>query len=74
MDTLTAAEYREALALVLGELENLNPQDVLETHQRLARLKVHIATVAGTVTPPMEPRYGLRALRRARGGAPNETT
>jgi hypothetical protein len=66
MDTLTAAEYREALILVLTELEDLNPREVLETHQRLGRLKVHIATVAGTVTPPTEPIYGLRALRRSR--------
>jgi hypothetical protein len=64
---LTAAELREALALVLAELEDLDPSDALETVQRLGRLKVHIATVVGTVTPPMEPVYGLRALRRRAG-------
>jgi hypothetical protein len=61
---LTAAEFREALTLVLAELEDLNASNVLETHQRLGRLKVHIATVVGTVSPPMEPIYGLRALRK----------
>jgi hypothetical protein len=68
MGDLSADEYREALALVLAELEDLNPRDVLDTHQRLGRLKVHISTVVGTVSPPMEPGYGLRALRRSREG------
>jgi hypothetical protein len=42
------------------------PREVLDTAQRLGRIKVHIATVIGTVSPRMEPSYGLRALRRAR--------
>jgi hypothetical protein len=69
---LTAAEYREALALVLAELEDLNPADHLDTAQRLSRLKTHIATVVGQVSPRMEPIYGLRALRaRHRGPIPD---
>jgi hypothetical protein len=30
----------------------------------LGRIKVHIATVIGQMSPHMEPVYGLRALRR----------
>jgi hypothetical protein len=69
-EPLTAAELREALALVLAELEDLDPSDALETVQQLGRLKVYVATVAGTVTPPMAPVYGLRALRRRAGDRP----
>jgi hypothetical protein len=63
---LAAPEYREALILVLAELEDLDLSDRWATAEHLGRLKVHIATVAGTVSPPMEPIYGLRALRRYR--------
>jgi hypothetical protein len=73
-ELLTAEQYREALILVLAELEDLDPREALDTAQHLGRLKVHIATVAGTVTPPMDPIYGLRALRRATGEVtPHET-
>jgi hypothetical protein len=71
MDKLSAEEYREALILVLAELEDL-PAPLTERHQllaavqRLGRLKLHIATIVGTVSPPMEPVYGLRALRHGR--------
>jgi hypothetical protein len=72
VDELTAEEYREALALVLAELERLNPRDPLDTAQRLGRLKSHIATVAGRTSPRMDPIYGLRALRCAREEAAPE--
>ena len=71
---LTAPEYREALILVLTELEGLDLGDRWGTAEHLGRLKVHIATAAGTVSPAMEPIYGLRALRRATGEVtPTET-
>jgi hypothetical protein len=66
---LSAAEYREALALVLAELENL-PIDALEKAERLGRLEAHIATVIGTRRPRTDPVYGLHMLRRSREEAP----
>jgi hypothetical protein len=59
---LTAAEYREALALVLAELEDLDARQPLEVAERVGRLKAHVQTIIGE-QPGMEPIYGLRVLR-----------
>jgi hypothetical protein len=66
-EQLTAAEYREALALVLTELEDLNARQPLEVAERVGRLKAHVQTIIGQ-QPGMEPIYGLRALRRSQEG------
>lgn len=67
---LTAEQYREALVLVLAELENL-PTDAMDKAQRLGRLQAHLATITDTRNP--DAIYGLRALRKAREEAPIET-
>jgi hypothetical protein len=74
-DKLTAAEYREALRLVLEVLRD-RPTDRLEAAEMLGRLQSHIQTIVGE-WPSMEPIYGLRALRRERErleGASEEVT
>ena len=60
---LTAAELREALRLVLGELRAL-PRDRYAKAERLGRLQAHIETVVGDSPHGTEPIYGLHALRQ----------
>jgi hypothetical protein len=68
--SLTAAELREALALVLAELEDLDAREPLEVAERVGRLQVYVRTVAGLDPVGTEPVYGLRALRRRAGDRP----
>lgn len=72
MDELTAAEYREALRLVLGVLRD-RPTDKLEAAEALGRLQSHIQTIVGE-WPSMEPIYGLRALRKERDEGPRRVS
>jgi hypothetical protein len=74
MDMLSAEEYREALILLLAELEDLDARQPLEVAERVGRLQVHVRTIAGLDDRGMEPVYGLRALRSRREVTPNETT
>ena len=69
-DKLTAAELREALTLVLAELENL-PTDAMDKAERLGRLQAHLATITDDRNP--DAISGLRALRKGREEAPIET-
>jgi hypothetical protein len=72
-ELLTAEQYREALALVLAELEELDARQPLEVAERVGRLKAHVQTIIGE-QPGMEPIYGLRAFRRHRKEVtPSET-
>jgi hypothetical protein len=66
MDTLTAGEYREALILLLAELEDLHTREPLEVAERLGRLQADVRTIAGLDVYGTEPIYGLRVLRRRR--------
>jgi ribosomal protein L29 len=63
---LSASEYREALILLLAELEDLDLQDPLGTAERLGRLRGHARTIAGIDPLGIEPIYGLTVLRRLR--------
>jgi hypothetical protein len=58
-------EYREALALIVAELEDLDLGDALGTARRVGELRAHVRTMADL--SGMDPLYGLRALRRMRG-------
>jgi len=60
---LTAAELREVLRLVLGELRAL-PRDRYAKAERLGRLQAHIETVVGDSPHGTEPIYGLHSLRQ----------
>jgi hypothetical protein len=64
---LTADQYREALTLVLAELEDLNARQPLEVAERVGRLKAHVQTIIGDRLG-MEAAYGLAALRAWREG------
>jgi hypothetical protein len=68
---LTAAEYREALALVLTELEDMGPPPMppearYAYAERRGRLLGHLRTIVGDSPHGTPPTYGLRALRRER--------
>jgi hypothetical protein len=65
-EQLTAAEYREALQLVLAELYAIGNGQGEDVPERLGRLQVSIETVTGA--SDVEPIAGLRVLRRAAGG------
>jgi hypothetical protein len=73
-DELSAAEYREALILILAELEDLDAHQPLEVAERVGRLQAHVRTIAGLDDHGTEPIYGLRVLRRHREVTPNGTT
>ena len=68
-DKLTAKEYREALILVLTELEDLDLSDTLGTARRVGELRAHVRAVVDL--GPAEPVFGLRGLRRMREVMPN---
>ena len=79
MSKLTAEEYREALALTLGELEAMGlppaEQDARYAYaERRGRLLGYLQTIIGNSPHGIEPSYGLTALRRDREGVtPSET-
>jgi hypothetical protein len=76
MDQLTAEQYREALRLVLLELDSFNHETLASPGgwERFGKLRAHLATLAGQSPYGTPPVYGLRALRELEEVTPNETT
>jgi hypothetical protein len=71
-EQLSAAEYREALQLVLAELYVIGNGQGEDVPGRLGRLQVSIETLTGA--SDTEPISGLRVLRRHAGEVtPTET-
>jgi hypothetical protein len=70
---LTAAEYREALTLLLGELRNL-PHDPLDKAEQLGRLQGHLQTLIGDSPYSTPPISALRVMRGQRKGAPRRVS
>jgi len=66
-ENLGAELYRESLRLVLGELDDLDLGDPLDTAQRIGELRAHVRTLVGeSGQPPMLGFRGLEDLSRAR--------
>jgi hypothetical protein len=66
-ENLDAEQYRQALRLVLGELEDLDTAHPVDIGYRLGELKVHLRTLIGeSGQPPMVGFRGLEDLARVR--------
>jgi hypothetical protein len=66
-ETLDAEQYRQALRLVLDELEDLDTAHPVDVGYRLGELKVHLRTLIGeSGHPSMLGFRGLEALARVR--------
>jgi hypothetical protein len=66
-ETLNAEQYRQALRLVLNELEDLDTAHPVDIGYRLGELKVHLRILIGeSGQPPMRGFQGLEDLARVR--------
>jgi len=66
-ETLDAEQYRQALRLILSELEDLDTAHPVDIGYRIGELKAHLRTLIGeSGRPPMV------GLRRARGPGPGQ--
>jgi hypothetical protein len=66
-ENLNAEQYRQALHLVLDELEDLDTAHPVDVGYRLGELKVHLRTLTGeSGQPPMVGFRGLEDLARVR--------
>jgi hypothetical protein len=66
-ETLDAEQYRQALRLILSELEDLDTAHPVDIGYRLGELKVHLRTRIGeSGRPPMVGLRGLEDLARVR--------
>ena len=68
-ENLDAEQYRQALRLVLSELEDLDTAHPVDIGYRIGELKVHLRTLIGeSGQPPMVGLRGLEDLARVRQG------
>jgi hypothetical protein len=66
-ETLDVEQYRQALRLILSELEDLDTAHPVDVGYRLGELKVHLRTLIGeSGQPPMVGFRGLEDLVRVR--------
>jgi len=66
-ETLDAEQYRQALRLILSELEDLDTAHPVDIGYRLGELKVHLRTLIGeSGQSPMLGLGGLEDLARVR--------
>ena len=66
-ETLDAEQYRQALRLVLSELEDLDTAHPVDIGYRIGELKVHLRTLIGeSGQSPMLGFRGLEDLARVR--------
>jgi hypothetical protein len=66
-ETLDAEQYRQALRLILSELEDLDTAHPVDIGYRLGELKAHLRTLIGeSGRPPMLGLGGLEDLARVR--------
>ena len=66
-ENLDAELYRQALRLVLGELEDLDAAHAVDVGYRIGELKVHLRTLIGeSGQPPMVGFQGLEDLAQVR--------
>jgi hypothetical protein len=66
-ETLDAEQYRQALRLILSELEDLDTAHPVDIGYRMGELKVHLHTLIGeSGHPPMLGVQGLEDLARVR--------
>jgi hypothetical protein len=66
-ENLDAEQYRQALRLVLSELEDLDTAHPVDIGYRIGELKVHLRTLIGeSGQPPMVGLRGLEDLARVR--------
>jgi hypothetical protein len=66
-ENLDAELYRQALRLVLSELEDLDTAHPVDIGYRIGELKVHLRTLTGeSGQPPMLGLQGLETLARVR--------
>jgi hypothetical protein len=64
-ENLNAEHYRQALRLVLGELEDLDTAHPVDIGYRIGELKVHLRTLIGeSGQPPMAGFRGLGVVTR----------
>ena len=64
-ENLNAEQYRQALRLVLGELEDLDTAHPVDIGYRIGELKVHLRTLIGESGQP--PMVGFQGLIRGLG-------
>src|ERR687898_1820302 len=66
-ETLDAEQYRQALRLILSELEDLDTAHPVDIGYRIGELKAHLQTLIGeSGRPPMVGLRGLEDLARVR--------
>ena len=66
-ENLDAEQYRQALRLILSELEDLDTAHPVDIGYRIGELKVHLRTLIGeSGQPPMAGFRGLEDLARVR--------